>query len=202
MSVGDWVLPVSAIADRPMSITGFLDWEPGDGRRYQLIGGRPVAMAPGSQAHGTLVAAIGGEIRNHLKGSLRCRVVSEAGIIPQSKDHSYFIADLAVSCVPHARKDIATPEPLLIIEVLSPGTEAEDRTVKVPAYQTIPSVREIVLVAQGRAEISVLRRAGEWGWIADDIAGLDQSLRLDGVDLALPLAELYRGLDLEPVGST
>ncbi|NBC31701.1 MAG: Uma2 family endonuclease [Alphaproteobacteria bacterium] len=189
-------MPANAVLDRPMTVAGFLDWEPGDGRRYQLIDGRPVAMAPGSRGHGMLVSAASREIGNHLKAGQGCTVATEAGIVPLNPDRSYFVADIAVSCVPHRQSQAATPEPILIVEVLSPGTETEDRGVKVPAYQTIPSVREVALIAQDRAAVTVFRRTATDIWTVDAAAGLDGVLRLDSIDFALPLAELYRGLDI------
>ncbi|NBC34929.1 MAG: Uma2 family endonuclease [Alphaproteobacteria bacterium] len=189
-------MSANAVLDRPMTVAGFLDWEPGDGRRYRLIDGRPVAMAPGSEAHGTVMSAVSGEIRSHLKGNPRCRVVNEAGIIPPNQDRSYFVADVAVTCLPHRRGRVPTGEPILIIEVLSPGTEAEDRNLKLPAYQTIPSVREIALIAEDRAAATIIRRTARDIWTVDAIAGLDTVLQLGSIDFALPLAELYRGLDI------
>ncbi|NBC31629.1 MAG: Uma2 family endonuclease [Alphaproteobacteria bacterium] len=192
-------MAVNAILDRPMTVAEFLDWQQPDGRRYQLIDGHPVAMAPGSDAHGTLVQAIGGEIRQHLKRRGRCRVVNEAGVIPPNQDRSYFVADIAVTCVPHKRGRSPTPSPILIVEVLSPGTEAEDRRVKLPAYQTVPSVREIVLVAH-RPAASVLRRIEETRWLAEEVSGITGVLRLDSLDFDLPFAEIYAELDIDETG--
>ena len=189
-------MPMGAVLDRSMTIAEFLDWESSDSLRYQLFDGRPVAMAPGSAYHSALITAVGGEIRNHLKGQSRCMALAEAGITLPNQDRTYFIADIAVSCVPIKPGHAAALQPILIVEVLSPSTEAEDREVKAPAYQTIPSVREIVLIAQDRPAATVIRRAGEAAWETETVTGLDAVLRLDSVELDLPLAELYRGLEL------
>ncbi|NBC31631.1 MAG: Uma2 family endonuclease [Alphaproteobacteria bacterium] len=195
-------MSVNAVLDRPMTVAEFLDWQPPDGRRYQLVDGRPVAMAPGSDAHGTLVSALTREIGNHLKGQGRCRVVNEAGIVPPNQDRSYFVADIAVTCVPHKRGRLHTALPILIIEVLSPGTEAEDRQLKVPAYRSMPSVREIVLVAQDRPAATILRQIDDTIWLAEEVSGLDGLLRLESLDCDLPFAEIYAGLDIDDVRET
>jgi len=193
-------MAVNAVLDRPMTVAEFLEWEPGDGRRYQLVDGRPVAMARESRAHGSLIIALGGEIRAHLRSNPRCIVETDAGIIPPDQDRNYFVADIAVSCAPHTQGQIATPQPIVIVEVLSPGTEAEDRRIKVPAYRTIPSVREIALIPQDRPAVTVERRGSGSAWIVEQVAGLDGVLRLDSLDFAVPLAELYRGLDIAEAG--
>ncbi|NBC31628.1 MAG: hypothetical protein GVY13_03025 [Alphaproteobacteria bacterium] len=193
-------MAVNAVLDRPMTVAEFLEWEPGDGSRYQLIDGRPVAMAPGKAFHSAMIARLTRRIGNHLDGARRCEVLNEAGIVPLNQDRNYFVADIAVSCTPLRLDHAAAPEPILIVEVLSPGTEAEDRRVKVPAYRTIPSVQEIALVAQDSAAVTVERRGGGGTWVVDQVAGLDGVLRLDSLDFVLPLAELYRGLDIDETG--
>lgn len=147
-----------------------------------------------------MIIALGGEIRAYLRSSPRCTVETDAGIIPPDCDCNYFVADIAVSWAPHNQGQIATPEPILVVGVLSPGTEAEDRRVKVPAYRTIPSPREIALIAQDRPAVTVERRGAGATWIVDQVTGLDGVLRLDSLDFTVPLAELYRGLDIAGAG--
>ena len=69
-----------------MTLDEFLAWDPGDatGRTWQLIDGEPVAMAPGSDAHGAIQSE-SPVLRNHLlEQRTPCRVVTEPGIVPRS----------------------------------------------------------------------------------------------------------------------
>ena len=59
-----------------MTLAEFLDWDDGTDRRYQLLDGIPVMMAPTLEAHGELALALGAEIRSRLKQP--CRVISDA----------------------------------------------------------------------------------------------------------------------------
>lgn len=52
-------------------------------------------------------------------------------------------------------------DPTLIIEVLSPSTEAIDRREKLAAYRRIPSVQEYVMVAQDQRSVEIYRRQGD-----------------------------------------
>lgn len=72
-------------APKRMTLAEFLQWDDGTGRRYQLVDGIPVMMAPSLEAHGELALALGAEIRSRLRPP--CRVISEAGIaIPDRAD--------------------------------------------------------------------------------------------------------------------
>jgi Uma2 family endonuclease len=77
---------VAEPAEQRMSLAAFLEWDDGTDTRYELIDGRPVAMAPPAEAHGTIVANIVAAIRPRLKPP--CRVVVEAGIVPAERADS------------------------------------------------------------------------------------------------------------------
>jgi Uma2 family endonuclease len=80
-------------------------------------------------------------------------------------------------------------EPVLVVEVESPGTVRHDRGIKVDRYRELPSVQEILLVAS--AERRVRRESGRWS--VEDVIG-DALLRLESCALEIPLADLYAGL--------
>ncbi len=86
-------------------------------------------------------------------------------------------------------------DPLLIVEILSPGTERHDRLTKVPIYRNIDSVEEILLIDSESLYAEVLRRDGE-RWITALARGGDAVLRLASVGLAVAMAELYDGIDI------
>jgi Uma2 family endonuclease len=78
--------------------------------------------------------------------------------------------------------------------VLSPSTAATDRDRKLPDYRTIPSLHDILVVSSTEPRIEHFRRASD-GWKIHDLRG-DGTVRLQGLDLTLDLAELYQGLTL------
>ena len=69
-----------------MSLAEFLAWDDGTDRRYELMDGVPIAMAPPLADHGELVIAIGAELGGRLRRP--CRAVGEAGIVPPNKVHT------------------------------------------------------------------------------------------------------------------
>jgi len=84
-------------------------------------------------------------------------------------------------------------EPLLTVEILSPSTDRDDVFVKLPAYQRIASLQEILYVETERIGATVYRRArDEWQTIG--LGTPDARLRLETVGLDIPLTTLYRGI--------
>jgi Uma2 family endonuclease len=175
-----------------MTLAEFLRWDDGTDVRYELVDGRIVAMAPPNDAHGTIVMNIGAEIRSRLRPP--CRVAAEAGILRPNRDDSYYVADLGVTCGPAADTRQHLPEPVLIVEVLSPSTEDHDRGRKVPDYREILSLQEILVVASRERRVELWRREGDH-WRVEDLIG-EATVRLASCDASIPLAAIYANVDL------
>jgi Uma2 family endonuclease len=82
--------------------------------------------------------------------------------------------------------------PHLIIEVLSPSTEAYDRGRNFEHYQTIESLREYLRLASDRVHADLGQPDGRW-WF-------EGSLDLQSVGCSLALAALYENIDLAKPG--
>ena len=175
-----------------MSLAAFLEWDDGTDTRYELIDGRPVAMAPPAEAHGTIVANFVAAIRPRLKPP--CRVVVEAGNVPAERADSWYQADLVVTCAPAERGARAIGEPRLIVEVLLPSTAAHDRGVKLADYRKLGTVEQILMVASEDRHVEVWRRAKD-GWNVQDLIG-DAAIPLSMDGQPLPLAAIYDGVAL------
>lgn len=80
--------------------------------------------------------------------------------------------------------------PTLIIEILSPSTEAHDRGKKFAAYRQLDSLLQYVLVAQDRVCVELYSRRGE-EWVLSDFTSPDDLLRLDSVGCEVPLRRIY-----------
>ena len=180
-----------------MSVDEFLCWEPGDGRRWQLVDGVPQAMAPANRTHGTLQAELAVAITNHLRSKRSpCTVVITPGVVPRVQaSHNMRVPDLAVTCTGYEREETGIANPVLLVEILSPSNQPETWA-NVWAYTTIPSVREILVLRSASIGAEVLRRepGGEWPQEPERCVAGD--LVLDSIGLRTPLAELYRGTRL------
>ena len=178
-----------------MTVDEFLRWDDGTDTRYELVDGFVVAMAPPARPHRLLSLRLGGAIDAALRGRRPCAAENEGGVARPDRADLCFIADIAVSCDPAKRDEQLIPNPILIVEILSPGTNAFDRNVKVPEYRQIPSVQEILLIDSERAFAEILRRDGE-RWITEIVLGIEASLSLASVPLTVSMAERYEGVPL------
>ena len=82
--------------------------------------------------------------------------------------------------------------PDLVIEVISPDSKNRDRSEKLDAYRSIPSVMEYVLVDSRRVWVCVYRRMPGGVW-TDAIYGIDETVDIHTVGISVPVAELYAG---------
>ena len=178
-----------------MTVDEFLAWDPGDPTiaTWQLIDGEPVAMAPGSDAHGSIQGEIARLLGNHLlERNNACRAVTEPGVVPRVRaEHNYRVPHIGVTCAPPS-DGLMLPDPILLIEILSPSNEVETRA-NIWAYATIPSVREILAVRSTRIEAELLIRDTDGNWPAEPLViGPGGNLTLPSIDFTAPLAAFYR----------
>ena len=186
---------MSEAAVKLMTLTEFLRWEDGTDTRYELLNGVPVAMAPPAIAHGRLALRLGARIDSALRSRSPCFGQSEAGIAKPDRSDTCYIADLAVTCTPSERGQQLLQDPLLIVEILSPGTALYDRQTKVSDYRRIPSVEEILLINSASIFAEVLRREGD-RWLTEIVRGPQGTLSLASIGLTAAMSELYEGIDL------
>lgn len=177
-----------------MTVDEFQVWDSGDrsGRLWQLVDGEPVAMAPGSQNHGALQGEIGRLIANHLRvNKADCRLIVTPGVVPHlNARRNVRIPDLGVTCSP-ASAEAMVPDPVLLVEILSPSNEAETWR-NVWAYTTIPTVAEILVVRSTRIEAELLRRLPDGHWPREpETLRVGDRLTLASIDLSAVLDVFY-----------
>jgi len=179
-----------------MTVADFLDW-PGDGTgtRYELVDGVLRAQDPASDTHGTIHAKLTTRITNHLETKRPgCRLVVAPGIQPRVRANwNYRIPEMAVTCSPNLAGVHMTPDPVLLIEILSP-TNAADTYENVRAYSTLPTVQQILVVQSTRVGAELLTRGADGAWPANaDMIEAGGVLRLASIGLELALGEIYVG---------
>lgn len=184
---------MSEPAKRRMSLDEFLRWDDGTDTRYELIDGFPLAMAPPAEAHRILAVRLVSRIDAALEKRRPCNAQIEPGVVRPDRADSYYVSDIAVTCQPNEPGRQAMVAPILIVEILSPSTERSDRRLKLPAYQMIESVREILLIDADSYHAELYRREnGHWG--IELVRGAGAVLSLVSVGLRLSMAELYQGI--------
>lgn len=185
-------------ATRPrLSVDDYLRLERAAAQRSEYLSGDTFLMAGASREHNLVVLNVAAELRARLRGS-PCEVYpSDMRVSTPSGLFTY--PDVSVACSPTFR----TPgtdtllNPVLLVEVLSPTTEAFDRGRKFEHYRSLDALREYLLVSTAEARIERFRRT-ETGWLFDEAAGLDAAMALSSVPAELPLAEVFARVTLGP----
>ena len=167
--------------------------------RSEYFDGRIVAMAGTTRRHTLIVTKLLRLIDTHLDN--RPCGVSGSDLkvwIPETRTYTY--PDVSVVCDPvmyqDGERDIVT-NPILIIEVLSPSTEKQDRQAKFRAYKSIPSFQQYVLVSQAEPWIEAYTRTPENFWLFSETAGLESSVYLSSIDQTIPLSMIYAKVEFD-----
>jgi Uma2 family endonuclease len=185
---------VTTVARQRFTFADYVQLEETSRVKHEFLEGQVWAMAGGTPEH----AAIAVNVSTLLSTGLRdrpCRVFGSDLRIRVKETGLGTYPDVSVVCA-HVELDPDDPgqqtviNPRLIVEVLSPTTEAYDRGEKLSHYKLIPSLDEIVLVAHDERRLEVWRREGErWSL---DVAHGHESVTLRSVGCDLPLDEVYR----------
>src|SRR3954462_15859039 len=114
--------------------------------RREYVNGEVFAMVGASPKHAPIGFNIGYRLNEALKAPCWA-AVSDMKVRVEAAN-AYYYPDGVVSCSTDQPDSYVAADPVLIVEVLSPSTERTDQREKRLNYQTIPSVWEILLVAQ------------------------------------------------------
>lgn len=156
--------------------------------------GEIVAMAGGSTEHSIITLNIGGELRARLKGK-PCQALSPDAKVRTSVDGLYAYPDVTVVCGDiryHDDRNDVIVNPTVLVEVLSPSTEAVDRGRKWAQYQNIESLTDYLLVSQNEPRVEHFARHRDDGqWLFSSAVGLDAAVRIASIECVLPLSEVY-----------
>lgn len=178
-----------------MTVAEFQGWLPQAGeedRRWNLVDGEPVCMAPTGENHGAIQSEAAYLLTQHLRNAgSPCRVITAPGVIPRVRSISNErIPDLGVTCSP-ASGARAIADPVALIEILSPSNEAQTRA-NVWAYTTIPSVMEILLLSSTSIAGELLCRDSFGQWADDPLMlDADSHVHLASIGLSTLLRDFY-----------
>lgn len=172
---------------RPISIGEYLEGEQHSDILHEYVGGEPYAMVGATVTHNLIAGNIFAALHSHLRGTA-CRVF--AGSMKVRIGDDFYYPDVFATCERVEGERLFQTRPLLIVEVLSPGTELLDTRDKLQAYQRIDSLREYVMVEQERPEFRVVSRTAQ-GWEDATYTGM-MEVRIASVELTLSLGDIYR----------
>lgn len=184
------------------SVDEYLALERDSEERHEYLDGQIYAMAGESPEHGAICMNLSRIISTQLLRS-PCQAFSKdikvrSGPTPkhgQTTKGLFSYPDLLVVCGElkfHDEYRDVLLNPRVIIEVLSPATEAFDRGEKWARYQTwLPELSDYLLVSQTNPQIDHFHRRANGEWLYSLVNKLEESLHLISIDYTLQLAEVY-----------
>jgi len=179
-------------AERPLSPSEYLAWERKQSSKHEFVHGAVVAMAGASIAHNKIVANTLRALGNALLDKACSVLASDTRVrIPDGGHYRYPDASVACDPIEHEDSELDTLlNPIVLIEVLSPNTEAADRGEKFREYRSIPSFREYLLVDQKEPLVEHYVRQESGLWTYRD-AGPGDRIMLVSCGVEIPVRELY-----------
>lgn len=132
--------------------------------RHEYLAGQVFAMAGAGEKHNR----IAGNLFFHLRAAARgkpCGVFISDMKLRVVQNDAYYYPDVMVTCDPNDSESLYKRSPCLVVEVLSPSTEAIDRREKLMAYRGLPSLRYYLLVSQETRQVECYARDVEQRWL-------------------------------------
>jgi Uma2 family endonuclease len=184
---------------RRFTVEEYLRLEQDSPSRHEFDDGEILATAGGSYEHSLIITNVSAALHGALDGK-PCRVLDSnlrVGVPPARK---FVYPDVHVICGPpqfdprdRTRQTVTNPR--VVVEVLSPTTEAYDRGTKFDRYRELPSFEEYVLVAQDSASVQTFFRQPDGTWLFTPFAGIDAVVEIRCLGVDLRLAEVYAGVE-------
>lgn len=170
-------------------------WEEQQLERHEYIDGEVYAMSGGTIAHGEIAGNFLALLKAHLRGS-GCKTLNADCRVSIVGAMKFVYPDISVTC---DDRDKTTAQyvtyPCLIVEVLSPSTEAYDRGNKFKMYRRNPSLQEYVLVSVEAIEVELFRKTETGDWRIINYQAGDM-VELKSVNFTCQIEQIYEGIVL------
>ncbi len=172
-----------------MTVDEFLVWGETAPGRHELVNGEVIAMAPERVRHAETKAAVFQTLQRSLRAAdLPCRAMPD-GMTVRIDTHTAFEPDALVYCGPRLDPDaVEVPAPVVVVEVLSPGTRRTDTGIKLAAYFRLASVAHYLVIDAQERLVLHHRRGAE---AIETRIAREGTLRLDPPGCAVAVADLF-----------
>ena len=167
--------------------------------KSEYYDGEMFAMSGARLAHNLIAMNVGSGLHVQIRGR-SCQVYSSDMRVRVSATGLYTYPDVVVVC---GKPQLADNEmdnllnPAVLVEVLSPGTEAYDRGRKFEHYRKIESLRQYLLVASDRVSVELFTRQAGGQWLLSSAAGLEEEIDLESIECRLRVADIYDKVEFE-----
>lgn len=175
-----------------MPLEAYFSMEQQSSIRHEYDNGLVYAMTGGSEDHLTITLNVGTSLNLQFK-KRDCKAFVEGMRVGIESERAYYYPDIVALCGtrdygPH--DDPVLINPGLIVELLSPSTEQYDKTRKLQVYQTIPSLRDYLLIRQDRVSVLHYTRVNTH-WSVHEYTQIEDVIALPSLGCQLALSDIY-----------
>lgn len=187
--MGEATLKLSALSGED-----YLRLEANSSTKHEFVDGQMVALVGATDRHIRIVTNILGHLWTATRkgpcqtytSDMKVRV--QTGVIER-----FYYPDVMVTCQPDDVHELYKVAPCFLAEVLSPSTESVDRREKLLAYQSVPELRDYLIVSADERYLERYRRDDLEGWWYHEYRD-DATVKLPYLNLNLTLDDIYEGL--------
>jgi Uma2 family endonuclease len=157
--------------------------------RFERVNGVVVAMAPERASHNRRKALVWQVLRLAVQAArLPCEVYTDGMTVEVGE--SDYEPDAVVHCGDKLPDEaVAVPDPLIIVEVLSPSTSATDRAWKLQEYFRLPSLRHYLIVWADKQQVAHHRRDDDGS--IETRAVIAGEIRLEPPGITISVEDIY-----------
>lgn len=175
-----------------LSVEEYLALEEKSEIRHEYVAGYIFAMGGATDAHNIIAGNVHARVRLHLRRS-GCRVYMVDMKVRVEAVDAFYYPDVMVTCEPFVAKSVFKSKPVLLVEVLSPGTELTDKREKLSAYFKLESLKEYVLISQDEKRVEIYR-LGKSGRTQMLVLGANDEVRFESLPtgaITLTMDDIY-----------
>jgi Uma2 family endonuclease len=178
------------------SLEDFLAYAETKEVRLEFFKGQVQMMSSTSKAHSIITCNLNRNLYGKLKGK-DCMTFQETVNLKIQYEKCVFLPDIVVTCHPDdlSLNTKFLENPSIIIEVLSPSTELQDRSIKWEFYRKITSLRYYLLVSKDEPKIEIYGRPHAQSlFYFQEYKGLQTTIDLQEMDIHIPMSDIYEGI--------
>lgn len=189
---------LKSIPAERISVEEYLRLEAATENKHEFVDGDVVAMAGATMEHNEILSNVIHGVRSSLKGK-NCGIYPSDLRVTTPAGKNYFYPDATIVCgdtelQPQVFDTLLNP--VVIIEVISEGTENIDRGYKFFHYQQIPMLQEYVLIDSREYAVDVIRRQADGAWKFEKFLPSDTRIHLNSIDCFLSFDDIYYRVQL------
>ncbi|MCS6958597.1 MAG: Uma2 family endonuclease [Pseudanabaenaceae cyanobacterium SKYGB_i_bin29] len=177
----------------------YLNWEREALDRHEYLNGIIRPMPGGTPTYNQILLNLAISLKLKLpKGIYQVFVADQGLAIPTYNEFTYpgvMVARKPIQMYQDIKDTIVNP--ILVAEVLFPSTADYDRSDKFQFYQSIPTLKEYLLIEQGFIRVERCCQHDADQWLSKTFADREQKMNIDSLDITLGIEEIYTDVELE-----